>query len=145
MTKENNSIPASALKVDHASLFAGDVTYRYSDEAMSLSIPLDVAESRRDFLARLNQDIDAISRIGDMLAQAGSDAGLATLNDHAEFYLPAIGAAIQALAERSASGHINGLSEEYGAACNQAIAQYAKSERRNMAAIMQCMEEVAHD
>ena len=82
----------------------------YSNGVFSLSIPKDAVKARYDFLQRLGLDLDVIRRLADMLALMEDNQGLEELS------VPAVGASIHALADRSRDYILSGLCEEYSEA-----------------------------
>ena len=87
----------------------------YSKGVLSLSIPKDAVKARYDFLRRLGLDLDVIRRLADMLALMEDNQGLEELS------VPAVGASIHALADRSLDYILSGLCEEYSEAVDRSM------------------------
>lgn len=90
------------------STFVGSPSY--SNGVLTLSIPKDAVKARYDFLQRLGLDLDVMRRLADMLALMEDNQGLEELS------VPAVGASIHALADRSLDYILSALCEEYSLA-----------------------------
>jgi hypothetical protein len=93
------------------STFVGSPSY--SNGVLTLPIPKDALKARYDFLQQLAIDIEAMSKLADMLVLMETNEGLQELN------VSAIGASIAALADRSQDYILGGLCEEYSEAADR--------------------------
>ena len=122
MTMENSSTPPPTPSAGKNAdghrrppgAFASNDTFigspSYSNGVLTLSIPKDAVKARYAFLQRLVLDIDATKRLADMLALMEDNQSLEELS------VPAVGASIHALADRSLDRILSGLCEEYSLA-----------------------------
>ena len=86
----------------------------YANGVLTLPIPEGAVKARYDFLQQLGLDIQSIGQMADMLVLMEDSQGLEELN------IPAIGAGIHALADRSQDYILSGLCEEYSEATDRA-------------------------